>query len=204
MGLEGRCASLILAKIQEKLVQGVGESLVLRVSIELLAQELELVDDAISVRPVTLTEEEVALVVNLVPLICGSILHDEALLLQAPTNVSIQALEPVLQLRVLVRILVNGVDRIEEVVQRGAVREALDEGLEVCQRYLDVLVFQETYKRTFRSVSAACKLSSLWAPFTAPEPCPARLLEWPVYSSARRRRVSTARMSRLRLVELGF
>lgn len=128
-GLESSVAAVVLAKIVEQLVEGVGESRVLGISVELVAQELELLKDTVRVRLVTVTEEEVALIIYLVPLIRRSILQDVALLLEALADVDIQVLEPVLQLRIPVGVLVDLVDGIEQVVHGGAVRKTLNKRL---------------------------------------------------------------------------
>jgi hypothetical protein len=133
--LERSLAILVSAEVVEQLVHGIGEGLVLRIRVELLANELELVGDTVSVSTVTTSEEIVALVVNTVPLFVGGIFKDIALLLENFANVAIKALEPVLEFRVAVSVGVDLVNRVNEVVEGSAVREALKEGLDICQRF---------------------------------------------------------------------
>ena len=134
MGLECRRAVLILAQVEEQLLGSTSESLVLRVLVELVGEELGLVEDAIGMISVPLAEEESTLVVDLVPFVVGLILQNVTLLLKALADVLVEALEPVLEFRVLVGIAVNLVECIEEVIEAGRVGEAFDESLEFCQR----------------------------------------------------------------------
>jgi hypothetical protein len=115
--LEGRLAVLIVAKVVEELVHRLGEGFVLRVLVELLANELELVDDSVGVIPVAVTEQELAVVVKLVPLGVGVILEDVALLLQAAANELVHVGEPALQLGILLSIAVDLVDGVGEVIE---------------------------------------------------------------------------------------
>ena len=141
MWLEGRLAVLIVSKILEELVEGLGEALVLWVLIELISQELDLIHNAISVVAVTITEKEVATIVQIIPLVRGTILHDVSLLLQDLADVRVQVTEELLQLGILVGILVNGVERIEKVVGRGAVGKSFNERLERCQLMFVVIIY---------------------------------------------------------------
>ena len=142
MRLECRLAILILTQVGEELLGGTSEGLVLGILVELLAIELELVENAVRVISVSLAEEESAFVVDLVPLIVGLILQDVALLLETLADVLVETLEPVLEFRVLVGITVDLVKGIEEVIKTGRVGEAFDEGLEFCQRCF--VIFQGT------------------------------------------------------------
>lgn len=134
--LELSLAVLVVAEIEEELVHGLAETLVERVLVELVNVELELVKNAVSVVAVAVAEEKVALVVELVPLISGSVLEDKALLLQATTDVGVDLLEPVLELWVAVGVAVDLVDRVEHVVEGGAVGETFDDGLQINQHWL--------------------------------------------------------------------
>lgn len=69
MGLELSVTVLVIAKVEEQLVDGLAECLVLRILIELVDIELGLVQNAVGVVPVPLAKEEVALVVDGVPLV---------------------------------------------------------------------------------------------------------------------------------------
>lgn len=131
MGLEGRLAVLIVAKVSEQLGERVGKALVLGVLVELIGQELELIDDAVGVSAVLVAEKVVAVVVKAVPLLVGSIIENIALLLEAAADVAVHGLEPVLELGISVRILINGVDGSPEIIAGSAVGEALNEGLEI-------------------------------------------------------------------------
>lgn len=79
---EGGLATGILAEILEQLLERLSKGLVLRVLLELVGQELDLVDNTVRVTAVTLAQEVAALIVNLVPLTGAFVLHDEALLAQ--------------------------------------------------------------------------------------------------------------------------
>jgi hypothetical protein len=94
MGLESGLAVLVSAKIVKQPVHRIGKGLVLRVRIELLADVLELVGNAISVSTVAATKEIVALVVDTVPLLVGGILQNVSLLLENLADVRIKVLEP--------------------------------------------------------------------------------------------------------------
>lgn len=83
MRLELWLSVVVVAKIFEQFVHGVGERLVLWVVFELVGKEFTLIDNAVGVAPIALTQQEVAAVVEAVPLLVGLILEDIALLLQA-------------------------------------------------------------------------------------------------------------------------
>jgi len=131
MRFECWLAILIVAEIEEEPLHGLTKGLVLWISIELVTQKLELVKDAVSVAAIFLTKEIVAMVVERIPLFGRSILHDESLLLKALANVSIDLLEPFLEFWILVGIAVNLIDSIKEIVKRGGIGKALDEGLQI-------------------------------------------------------------------------
>lgn len=103
----------------------------MRVLFKLVGQELNFVDDLVGVAAVALASQVTALLVQLVPLAGSLILHNEALLPQAPANVSVDVLEPAAQLGILVRITVNVVQRLEKVSQRSVVGKAFNESAEV-------------------------------------------------------------------------
>jgi hypothetical protein len=133
MRLECRLAVFVMAQIREELVDGLGKLSVLLVGVELLTDELELIGNAVSVTTVTTAKELVALVVDLVPFFSRAILKDIALLLKAFVDVLVQVPEPALEFRVIISVPVNLVDGVDEVISRGAVGKALEEGLDVCQ-----------------------------------------------------------------------
>jgi hypothetical protein len=135
MGLEGCLATLVIAQIQEQLLNGVAKSPVLSIFIELVAKELDLVENTVGVGSVLLAEKMIALVVECIPLISSSILEDEALLRETLADVSIDLLEPVLELRVLVGVAVDLVEGIEKVIGASSVRETFNQCLEVGQRW---------------------------------------------------------------------
>jgi hypothetical protein len=129
--LEGRLAVVVMAKVVEQLGERVGEGRVLVVLVELVAEELDLIDDAIGVTPILVAQEVVAVVVETVPLVGGLVVQDVALLLEAAADVSVHSLEPILELGVTVGINVDGVDGVPEIVRGGAVGEALKQSLQV-------------------------------------------------------------------------
>lgn len=139
MRLELSLSVLVLTKVEEELLNSIAEGNVLLVLVELVNVEFELIGNSVGVVAVAVAEEELALVVELVPLLSGLVLKNVALLLETLANVLVHVSEPTLELRVVVSIAVDDVDRVEHVVEGGAVGEALDEGLEVCQHLLIVL-----------------------------------------------------------------
>jgi hypothetical protein len=136
MRLEGRVALLVVAQLLEELLDRLSESLVLRIFIELLSEKLDLVQDTIGMGSVFISKQIVALIVESIPLIGCSILHDVALLLKSFADVCVKLLEPSLEFRVLVGIAVNLVEGIEEIVGAGSVCEAFNKRLKVGQRWL--------------------------------------------------------------------
>ncbi len=135
MRLERRLAVFVVAEIHEQALHGITKSPVLRVLLEVVGIRLQLVDDAVGVAAIALAEELMALVVDVVPLVGGRVLHDEALLLQTLADEVVELAEPVLQLPVVVGITVDGVDGVHDVVEGGVVGESLDQGLEISQRW---------------------------------------------------------------------
>jgi hypothetical protein len=67
MRLESWLAEFIIAKVMEQMLHSVTESLVLWISIKLVADKLDFVKDAVGVSTVFVTEEIVALVIKRVP-----------------------------------------------------------------------------------------------------------------------------------------
>ena len=127
-------------------MHSIAESLILWVSIKLVANEFDFVKNAVGVATIFVAEEIVAMVIKCVPtkgqsmityfkydipLIGRSILHNIALLLEALANVCVNLLEPVFQLRILVSIAINLVDGIEEGIEGSGIGETLDDCLEI-------------------------------------------------------------------------
>ncbi len=156
MLLEHRLAILVIAKVKEQLLNGQAERLVLRILVKLVTQELDLIDDAVRMITVTLTKQIPAMIIEFIPLILSSILHDEALFLEALAYVCINALEPFPKFGILIGITIDVVDGFEEVVSRSAVRESFDECLELSQ-HGSILTQIPWRKHTLKSASAACK-----------------------------------------------
>jgi len=136
VGLEHSLAVLILTKVKEELVDRLSELLVLRVSVELLANEFELVGDAVSVSTVAATKEAVTIIVDLVPLLVATVFEDEALLLESLADELVDASEPVPELWILVGVLVDLVDGLNQVIERGVVCETLKKSLHVGQPFV--------------------------------------------------------------------
>lgn len=133
--LELRLAIFVLAQIREELVHGLCELLVERIIVKLVAEELDLIEKSVAVVLVAITEEEVALVVQFVPLFSGLIFHDETLLLQALANVGVEVFKEPSELWVLVGITVDGIDSVKQVIHGGVVGETFEDNLQVCQRW---------------------------------------------------------------------
>jgi hypothetical protein len=119
MRLESNFAILASAKIMEQLLNGLGESLVLWVLVELISKELELVQNAVSMVAVAFAEEEMSSVIQSIPLVGRLVLEDISLLLQAAAHVLVNRLEPVLELWVLVSISIDVVDGLEKIIGAG-------------------------------------------------------------------------------------
>ena len=68
MRLERSLAILVVSKVEEEFLDGLAESLVLWVLIELVGKELYLIQDAVGVIAVAVTEQKLSLVVEVVPL----------------------------------------------------------------------------------------------------------------------------------------
>jgi hypothetical protein len=98
--------------------------------VKLLPKEFEFIGNTVSVTAITMSKQVMAVVVDLVPLFVGGIIHNEALLFQTLPNVAIKLLEPILQFRVAISIPVQLIDRVDEIVERGAIRKSLQQSLE--------------------------------------------------------------------------
>ena len=134
MRLERSIAVLIIAEIQEKLLNSITKSLVLRVLVELVGKEFKLIKDTVGMVPVALSEEEMTLIIQLVPLVGGTILKDVTLLLESLADEFVHRFEPVLELGVAISISINLVQCVKEIIRAGRIGETFDEGLEFCQR----------------------------------------------------------------------
>ena len=89
MLLESWLALFILAEMLEELLQRLGERFVLGILIKLLSDEFDLVDNAVGMGAVAFTQQVAALVVELLPLLIGSVLQNEALFSEAFSNINI-------------------------------------------------------------------------------------------------------------------
>ena len=83
--LELDIATLIATQVSEQFLHGVTERLVLAILVELVTKELDLVENAIGVVLVAVTQQESAMVNQLIILAVPGILQDVALLLQSFT-----------------------------------------------------------------------------------------------------------------------
>ncbi len=135
MLLEHWLAILIVTQILEQSLHGQSESLVLRVLVKLISKKLGFIDDAVGVIAVSFTEEELSMVVQLVPFFIGLILENEALLFQTFADEFVDRLEPVLQFWIAVGIGVDVLDGFEEIFGAGAIGEALNQSLDFGQRF---------------------------------------------------------------------
>jgi len=124
----------------EELLNGSTELLRLWVLSKLLREESDLVNDVISVFSVSVPEEEAALVDETIVLVGGVWLKDVSLLSQDTADVSVDALEVVLELWITVGIGIKVIESIEEIVHGGIVGESLNEDLEILLGSLDVAV----------------------------------------------------------------
>lgn len=116
MGLEDRLAILIVAEILEKLCESLSKGVVLRILIELISKELDLVNNTVGVAAVLVAEEVATLVVELIPLASGLVLKDVALLEEASSDVRVHSLEPILELTVVIGITVDLANSFPEVL----------------------------------------------------------------------------------------
>jgi hypothetical protein len=157
--------------------------------IELVCQELDLVNDAVGVSPVSVAEEIVAVVIQMAPLLVALVFHDIALLLKTLANVRVHGLEPVSQLGILIGILIELIDRGPQIIRRCTIGESLDEGLE------EMLILIHTHlsddsPHTLRSASAAVKADLVC--LTVPAPSAVRDLPCLPYCSAKSSKVEMA------------
>jgi hypothetical protein len=90
MLLELDIAVLVAAEVLKQLLQRVAKGLVVRILVELGTKELDLVQDAISMAPVAVTEKELAMLSQFIVLAAPVILHDVALLLQSFAKMDIR------------------------------------------------------------------------------------------------------------------
>jgi hypothetical protein len=138
--LEGRLSILIISEVLEQTIHGISQTLVVGISSELLAHKLKFVDQAVSVVPVAVAEQEVAVVVETVVLVGRSRLHDVTLLLEAAADELVHVTEPILKLGITVGIGVDVVDSIDQIIGGGVVSEPLDEDLQRALGRLEVVV----------------------------------------------------------------
>lgn len=134
MRLEDGLTVLVVAELGEEFLHGSSELLVHWILVELESEELDLIEHTVGVIAIALAQEEMTVVVELVPFLSGIVLHDEALFFQAFTDVAIDGFEPILKFRVFVGITVDGIDSIHHVVSRSVVGKALEESLDLCQQ----------------------------------------------------------------------
>jgi len=140
MFLEGWLSILVGAQGLEELLNGSAELLRFWVLGKLLREESGLVDNMISMLSVSVPEEETSLVDKTVVLVGGVWLKDVSLLSQDTADVSVNALEVVLELWIAVGIGIEIVEGIEKIVHGGVVGESLNEDLEIPLSGLNVVI----------------------------------------------------------------
>jgi hypothetical protein len=129
------CFSVLAGtKILEQFLQRHAKRFVLGILVELIAQEFELVEDSIGVVPVAFSQKEMSLVVKAVPLVGRGVLENVALLLEASAHELVKIFEPVSELGIPIGVAIDVVNGFEKIVGTRRVGEALNEGLELCQR----------------------------------------------------------------------
>lgn len=77
-----------------------------------------------------MAKQVVTVVIDLIPLLVGGIIHNEALLLEALPNIGIKLLEPILQFGVAIGIPIELIDRVDQIIERGAIGKPLQESLD--------------------------------------------------------------------------
>ena len=93
--------------VLEQLFDGFRKGTVLHILVKLIGQEFDLVEDAVHMALVALTQEETALLVQIVPLDLGLFAGDEALLLQRLSEISVHLLEPSPEHSILIRVMID-------------------------------------------------------------------------------------------------
>lgn len=134
VGLEDGLAVLVVAEIIEQLLAGLGKGVVLRVLVELVDEELDLVKNSVGVASVLVAEQVPAMVIEVIPLSGGGIVQNVALLKQAASDEGVRRLEPVLKLPIVISILVDLADRVPEILSGGSVSETLNQNAKVLLR----------------------------------------------------------------------
>lgn len=131
MGLEDRLAVLVVTKVLEQLCQRLSKGVVLRILVELVGEELDLVNNTVGVAAVLVAEEVSTLIVELIPLTGGLVLQNVALLKEASADVRVHRLEPILELAVVISVLVDLADSLPKILGGGTVGESLNDSAEV-------------------------------------------------------------------------
>lgn len=113
MRLELNVTTTVVAQCFEELLAGFCKSLVLFIVVKLVSEEFNLINDAISMRSVAISEKKVASVVKFVPVLSGAVFQNITLLLETLANEGVHLLEPFLQLWICISISVDSVDGID-------------------------------------------------------------------------------------------
>lgn len=108
--LEGRLSILILTQVKEQLLHGIGETLVLGILVELISHELQFINEVIGMVTVSLSEQELSLIVELVPFSVGLVLQNVTLFSKTSASVFVEMSEPALEFRVSISITVELVE----------------------------------------------------------------------------------------------
>lgn len=127
--LECRLAVFVVSKVIEQLLNGLAEALIVLVCRKLFAQELEFISNTIGVITVAVAKQEIAVIVQAIVLLSRLMAHDITLFFETGADVVVDGTEPILELRVIISITVDIVDRIEQVLSASVVRETLKNNL---------------------------------------------------------------------------
>ncbi len=138
MRLERWLTILIITEIVQKLLYGVTKAFILRILIELETEKFEFVKDAVGVVSIAITEQELAFLLELVEFFGGVVLQNVPLLLETLAYISVDLAEPAFELWVTIGISVDVIERLEEVVGRGVIREAFNQSLQLGQRIFEL------------------------------------------------------------------
>lgn len=148
MLLELDVAVLVLSQIEEQFLNFIAKSNGIRVIGHEVEPPLNFVDESIRVFLVSILEEITTLVLESVPFIRCLVLEDVPSLAKTLADVSIDSLGPIVELGITVCVVDEIGCGIEDIVHGGTVGKDLEESPELDVGFLEVTVFDGTYRFT--------------------------------------------------------
>jgi hypothetical protein len=105
----------------------------LGIFIKLIAEEFDLVEDAISVNLILFSEKISAMIVESIKIIIRPWLNNITLFTKAATNIVVNVSKPLSKFLIVVSVTINLIQGVEEILRAGSISKSFEDSLKVRQ-----------------------------------------------------------------------